>query len=206
MVPRSESEPDGPWNTLRYAVVDVEGNGQHPPEIVELACAPLINGAPGDIFTLRFQPSKPITPLATRIHGIRNTSVAGAPTFEAAAPRLMDALGTAVLVAHAAHVERDILARQLTDWHPLAVLDTMRLAKKVWPSLASYKLTSLQEHLAATAAGRSHSAAHDAELAREIFLAGVDELSKEGPVTIHRLRDVCGIDIPLDEEQLALGV
>src|SRR5947209_281392 len=32
------------WTSLRYAVVDVEGNGQQPPDLVELAIVPIIDG------------------------------------------------------------------------------------------------------------------------------------------------------------------
>jgi hypothetical protein len=35
------------WASVRYAVVDVEGNGQQPPDLVELAVVPIVNGIIG---------------------------------------------------------------------------------------------------------------------------------------------------------------
>jgi hypothetical protein len=32
------------WTSLRYAVADVEGNGQQPPDLVELAVLPITDG------------------------------------------------------------------------------------------------------------------------------------------------------------------
>lgn len=197
---------DEPWKALRFAVIDVEGNGQHPPEIVELACALLIDGSPGEVFNWQFQPSKPITPMASRIHGISNVTVANAPTLKSVATQVMDAIGTAVLVAHAAHVERDILARQLAMWHPLAVLDTLRLAKKAWPGLASYKLASLERQVGITAGGKPHTAMRDAEVAREIFLAGVGELERYGSVSVRRLLAACELGARSRDDQLDLGL
>ena len=36
------------WTSLRYAVVDVEGNGQQPPDLVELAVVPIVGGIIGE--------------------------------------------------------------------------------------------------------------------------------------------------------------
>lgn len=36
------------WTSLAYAVVDVEGNGQQPPDLVELAVVPITSGEIGE--------------------------------------------------------------------------------------------------------------------------------------------------------------
>ena len=36
------------WTSLRYAVVDVEGNGQQPPDLVEVAVIPIVGGVIGE--------------------------------------------------------------------------------------------------------------------------------------------------------------
>ena len=36
------------WTSLAYAVVDVEGNGQQPPDLVELAVVPIVGGKIGE--------------------------------------------------------------------------------------------------------------------------------------------------------------
>ena len=36
------------WTSLAYVVVDVEGNGQQPPDLVELAAVPIVGGKIGE--------------------------------------------------------------------------------------------------------------------------------------------------------------
>jgi hypothetical protein len=36
------------WTSLNYVVVDVEGNGQQPPELVELAVVPIVGSVVGN--------------------------------------------------------------------------------------------------------------------------------------------------------------
>jgi exodeoxyribonuclease X len=69
------------WASLRYAVVDVEGNGQQPPDLVELAVVPIVGGIIGQPATWLVKPIRPISSMATRIHGLTNQDVAEAPAF-----------------------------------------------------------------------------------------------------------------------------
>jgi exodeoxyribonuclease X len=62
------------WTSLRYAVVDVEGNGQQPPDLVELAVVPIVGGVIGEPTTWLVKPERPIKYSATRIHGITTHS------------------------------------------------------------------------------------------------------------------------------------
>ena len=63
------------WSEHRYVVVDVEGNGHQPPDLVELAVVPIERGVIGEPATWLFQPEQPITPMARRIHGITDDNV-----------------------------------------------------------------------------------------------------------------------------------
>ena len=75
------------WTSLRYAVVDVEGNGQQPPDLVELAVVPIAGGIIGEPASWLVRPDAPIRHFATRIHGITNDDVASAPAFADIAAR-----------------------------------------------------------------------------------------------------------------------
>jgi DNA polymerase III epsilon subunit-like protein len=51
VVPTSDGrthEQMSDWTSLRYAVVDVEGNGQQPPDLVEVAVIPIVGGVIGE--------------------------------------------------------------------------------------------------------------------------------------------------------------
>jgi len=46
------------WTSLNYVVVDVEGNGQRPPDLVELAAVPIIGGRIGDAQSWLVRPDR----------------------------------------------------------------------------------------------------------------------------------------------------
>ncbi len=53
------------WTTLRYVVVDVEGNGQQPPDLVEIGTASIVGGAIGEPVTWLVKPARSIEHFAT---------------------------------------------------------------------------------------------------------------------------------------------
>ncbi|MEU1546411.1 3'-5' exonuclease [Nocardia sp. NPDC005745] len=132
-----------------FVVVDVEGNGQTPPEIIEIAVL-AVSGVTVEVDDMRswlIRPTRPITSIVTRkVHGITNADVAESPTWPEVSEKIEEALTGRVLVAHNANLERRVLSEHLPDWTPPMVLDTLRLAKAVWPGIGSYALEKLVTH------------------------------------------------------------
>lgn len=162
------------WTSLRYAVVDVEGNGQQPPDLVEVAVAPIVDGVIGEPSNWLVKPVRPITPIARRIHGLTNQDVAGAPSFSQVEDEVRTALDVNVLVAHNAHVDVGVLQRHLGEWKCPDVLDTLKLAKRLRPNRTSYKLGALVEAFA-LAEGlpdglMPHRATYDVLVAARLFV------------------------------------
>lgn len=137
------AEPRTPWTTFDYAVVDVEGNGQQPPDLVEIAIVPIDNGTIGAPKSWLVRPPRPITPMARRFHRISDDEVAGAPTTAEIAGELHAALNGMVFVAHNAGVDLGVVGRELPGFQPPQVLDTLKLARRLLPSRNSYKLGAL---------------------------------------------------------------
>jgi DNA polymerase III epsilon subunit-like protein len=162
-------------NSLHFAVIDVEGNGQQPPEIIEIAVVPVDGLTVGDPKVWLVKPDRPISPIVTRkVHGIRDADVANAPRFAEIAPAVLAAIGDRTPVAHNARVEYDVLRRQLPDWSPSIMLDTLRLSKAVWPGLPGYGLDPLLTHAGIAigqTAGARHRAGFDALATARLFLA-----------------------------------
>jgi len=162
------------WTSLRYAVVDVEGNGQQPPELVEVAVVPIVGGTVGEPLSWLIKPSTPIKHFATRIHGLTNDDVGDAPSFVDVADEVRKALDSDALVAHNAHVDVGVLHRQFGDWQPPEVFDTLKLAKRLVPNQMSYKLGSLTEAFTLAEGlpeGLSpHRATYDALVAARLFV------------------------------------
>jgi DNA polymerase III epsilon subunit-like protein len=138
---------DAIWTDTRLMVVDVEGNGAQPPRLVEFAAVPIADGRIGEPESWLIRPATRITWQATRVHGITNDTVADLPTFDAVADDVRAHLDGAVIVAHNAHVDIDVLTRELPGWQPAAVIDTLRLARAVLPDQASYRLGVLVDML-----------------------------------------------------------
>jgi DNA polymerase III epsilon subunit-like protein len=131
------------WTSLSYAVTDVEGNGQQPPDLVEVAVLPITDGIIGEPVSWLVRPPRPIKSFATRIHGISGADVAGAPPFAEVRHEVCAALAGRVIVAHNAHVDISVLGRELGDWESPEVFDTLKLARRLLPGQPSYKLSAL---------------------------------------------------------------
>lgn len=131
------------WTNLRYVVVDVEGNGQQPPDLVELATVEIVGGLIGQPVNWLVRPDQPIKHFASRIHGISNKDVADAPVFAEIKDDVLTALDADAIVAHNAHVDLDVLRRKLSLWTPPEVFDTLKLARRLLPGRDSYKLGAL---------------------------------------------------------------
>jgi DNA polymerase III epsilon subunit-like protein len=161
------------WTGLDYVVVDVEGNGGRPPDLVELAAVPIAGGKIGEPTSWLVRPATPITGMARRIHGITGQMVAAAPTFDDIAEEVQAVLGGAVIVAHNAPVDLGVLRRKLAGWEPAEVFDTLRLARRLRPDRVSYRLGSLVEAFG-LAEGippeqRPHRATYDALVTARLF-------------------------------------
>lgn len=135
------------WKSLNYAVVDVEGNGQQPPDLVELAVVSIVGGTIQEPLGWLVKPERPIKYFATRIHGLTNNDVADAPAFEEVAAEVRKALDVPAIVAHNAHVDIGVLKRCLPDWEPPEVFDTLKLARRLLPNQDSYRLGMLTRAL-----------------------------------------------------------
>lgn len=180
------------WTTLRYAVVDVEGNGQQPPELVEVAIVPIVGGVIGEARSWLLRPERPIAHFATRIHGLTNKDVEDAPAFAHVAQDVQPLLEDVAIVAHNAHVDVGVLSRQLPGWKPAEVFDTLKLAKRFAPDQVGYRLGSLVEAFALAEGlpeGLSpHRATYDALVAARLFVHLVTMTIDAQPLTLEQLR------------------
>ncbi|MHB9862008.1 3'-5' exonuclease [Streptomyces sp. YIM S03343] len=148
-------------------VVDVEGNGAAPPDLVEVALLPVEDGQvrPDRARQWLIQPPAPIPARITRIHGITNEMTAAAPRWSAVADEVGAALDGAWIVAHNAGVDHSVLTRHLPGWQPAGVIDTIRLARATFPGHKGFGLDALLAHTGITldgVTGTRHRAAYDA--------------------------------------------
>lgn len=179
------------WTSLTYAVVDVEGNGQQPPDLVELAIVPILGGKVGEARNWLVRPENPITSFATRIHGLTNADMAGTPVFDEVAEEVAQLLDGPAIVAHNANVDVGVLSRKLPDWKPAEVFDTLKLARRLKSEQMSYKLGSLVEAFSLAEGlpeGPSpHRATYDALVAARLFVYLANQTAEQ-PLSLEMLR------------------
>jgi DNA polymerase III epsilon subunit-like protein len=135
------------WTNHRFAVVDVEGNGQQPPDLVEIAIVPIEAGQIGEARSWLVKPPRPITAMARRFHRISNDDVAAAPSADEVAEEIRKELEGAVFVAHNAHVDLSVVSRSFPGFAPAEVVDTLKAARRLLLGQVSYKLGNLAEAL-----------------------------------------------------------
>jgi DNA polymerase III epsilon subunit family exonuclease len=136
-------QPTDSWTAFDYAVVDVEGNGQRPADLVEISIVPIKDGSIGDVESWLVRPPRPITLMARGFHRITDDQLVDAPTAADIAAELRQALSDKVFVAHNAGVDLGVLGRELPGFQPAQVLDTLKLARRLLPGRTSYKLGAL---------------------------------------------------------------
>lgn len=194
-----------PWTSLPLAVLDLEGNGHHPPDLVELAAIQVDDGVAGETRSWLVRPDNKITHRVSQIHGIKNSDVANAPSFASVADDVMSVLAGRYLVAHNAAVDWEVLSRKIPRLRPPAVLDTLRLARALVPGRDSYGLTKLlmafelQDRLDRVE-GQPHRAAYDAFAALQLLLYLISHHSN-GQLSARKLCELSELPQSADSRQ-----
>ena len=116
--------------------VDTETTGMSPADghrLVEVARVAVVDGALAAEWSTLIDPGRPIPPDATRVHGISDAMVAGAPTAAVAGRQLREACGDLPLVFHNAPFDLPFLIQLFREAgvRPLLspIVDTLGLAR-----------------------------------------------------------------------------
>ena len=137
------------------------------------------------------KPPRPVSRIATRIHGLTNQALAEAPAFADIEGEVRQALDADVLVAHNAHVDIGVLRRHLGGWECPEVLDTLKLARRLLPGQVSYKLGALVTAFSLADSLPSglmpHRATYDALVTARLFVR-LATRQDTGPLSLGELR------------------
>lgn len=188
-----------PWTRARLVVADVEGNGARPPGLVELAVVPIVDGRVGEPVTWLVKPEVPISWQATKVHGITNDDVAGLRPFSAVEDEVRAHLSRDVLVAHNAHVDLDVLSRELPGWQPAAVIDTLKLSRRLHPERPSHKLGVLVDAYDLAAGLPDTMSAHRADYDALVTARLLLRLAADGGLTT--LGELTGVAVAKAEAE-----
>ena len=162
-----------------FVVFDLEttGLGRYD-KITEIGAVRMECGEVTDTFSTLVNPGRPIPYTVQRLTGITDPMVAHAPTIEALLPAFLDFIGDGPLVAHNAPFDVGFLTRECEALGlrlTVPLVDTLRLARRVWPKLPSYKLTYLTDYFC-IAQNSAHRAWCDAEATGKLYCMMREEL------------------------------
>lgn len=156
-----------------YVVVDVETTGSSAGfhRITEIGAVKLQGGEIVDEFQTLINPGRPIPWHITRITGITNEMVAGAPAFAEIAERFQEFTANAVFVAHNVRFDYGFIQREFARLDQEFVrpqLCTVLGMRRSFPGISSYGLKHLTEHFG-IGLQQHHRALHDARAAAELL-------------------------------------
>lgn len=154
-------------------------------ELIEIGAVRLAGGVllPGTTYRSLIRPNGRISPDSSRIHGIDDAMLEGAPGFADVWLQFDEFSRESVLIGHTigfdlAILERELVRHNLT-WRRPRMLDTQLLAQIAIPRIGKASLDDLAARLDVEIAGR-HTALGDARLAAQVFLALVPLLLNSG--------------------------
>jgi DNA polymerase-3 subunit alpha (Gram-positive type) len=160
-------------NLERFTVFDFEttGFGQGA-GITEIGAVKVEHGEFIDRFSSLVNPLCHIPRQIQLLTGITDEDVAEAPCISEILPEFLDFIGQDPIIAHNASFDCAFLYREaekLGRRVPNPVVDTVRLARKVWPGLPTYKLSYLTDYHG-IAQESAHRAWCDARATAKLYL------------------------------------
>lgn len=158
-------------------MLDFETTGLSPAagdRITEVAALRIVGGQVVERFVSLINCGVRIPSFITGLTGISQAMVDAAPEVGQVLPQLLDFIGEDALAAHNASFDEKFLcaeaARQgLTPRHQ-ALVCSLKLSRRVFPQLGSYKLGLLSGQLGIAFRSAAHRAESDAEVAAEVLI------------------------------------
>lgn len=191
----SEPPPGPPWDApledAPLAFLDFELTGLRPEtdRVIEV-CLERVRGAAVEARVASLVRPDPLVFGNAQIHGIDAREIASAPTFAELAPKMIEALSGAVLVAHAAAHDVAFLASELArakiPFQRPAYVDTLSLSRRAF-ALKSHGLGSLCKSLGIPH-DRLHRAEADVAAMRAVFAEIVRVLRPATPRDLWHVR------------------
>lgn len=184
---------DQPLNELCFAVFDTETTGllPHKDEIVQIGALRVLNGRliEGEEFDTLVDPEREIPQASTRVHGINNDMVRGAPVIAKAAAAFHLFASDAVIVAHNAPFDMAFLRRHAqaakVHWDDHPILDTVLLSAVIFGASVPHTLDALCDRLDITIpTALRHTALGDARATAEALVKMIPILQAQGYSTL----------------------
>ncbi len=199
-VPIVMQPDDRPLAGVTYVVYDVETTGLSVThnKIIELAGVKMVDGKVIEEFAEFINPHEKIPYNITQLTNITDEMVAGAPEEADIIPRFVEWVGDAVLVAHNARFDTGFLQaackRHGLPVMPNPVLDTLELARFLYPSMKNHRLNTLADKFKVSL-DNHHRAIDDSKALGDILFHLLKEADGRNLKTLASLNEYVGADL-----------
>ncbi len=179
----------------KYCVLDIETTGLsfRTEKITELGAVIYKNGEIIDQFECFVNPEKPIPYEVVKVTNITDEMVKDAETIEQVLPKFLEFIGDSVIVAHNADFDVGFL-KYFAEQQGLKLentyIDTLRLARNLFPDYKKYKLGIIAENLGIKV-DVAHRALDDVITLVKVFKVMIEMLQNNG---VKRLDDIDKIE------------
>lgn len=177
-----------------FIVLDFETTGLDKvyDSIIEIAAIRFENGVEKEKYVTLVKPLLHIPPEATAINHITNQMVRNAPSEKDTIPKLIDFIGDSIIVGHNVNFDigfLEIAAQRQGKNVQYNYIDTMSIAKKLFPDLPDYKLGTIAQFLDFDTSSL-HRAEADVYVCSEIVKIALDTLSTDFDSVSKELKSV----------------
>ncbi|GIO83804.1 DNA polymerase III PolC-type [Paenibacillus faecis] len=187
--------------TATFIVFDIETTGLSVTQnkIIEVAAVKMKEGKEIDRYATFVNPHERIPYNIQQLTSITDEMVQDAPDVEPVLKRFVEFAGDAILVAHNARFDVDFVNAKLKELGmPMLenpVLDTLELARMLFPTLKNHRLNTLAAKYKVSLENH-HRAIDDTVALGEILNGLLDDAAKiEGITSLERLNDKVGKDL-----------
>ena len=177
-----------------FVVLDFETTGLDKvyDSIIEIAAIRFENGVEKEKYVTLVKPLLHIPPEATAINHITNQMVKNAPNEKDVIPKLIDFIGDSIIIGHNVNFDigfLEIAAQRQGKNVQYNYIDTMSIAKKLFPDLPDYKLGTIAQFLDFDTSSL-HRAEADVYVCSEIVKIALDTLSTDFDSVSKELKSV----------------
>ena len=177
-----------------YCVLDLETTGLsfRTEKITEVGIIKIRNGEVIDEFECFVNPEKLIPQEVVDVTHITDDMVKDAETIDKVIPKIIDFIGDSVLVAHNADFDIGFLKHNFAEYgYSLdnTYIDTLRLAKVIFPDMKRYKLGLIADKLDIVVEV-AHRALDDVKTLVAVFNVMIEKLKEHGAKTVNDIDNV----------------
>ncbi len=188
-----------------FVVFDIETTGlnSHTNEIIEIGAVKIKAGRIVDRYSQLINPGRSIPYHITEITSITDEQVANEPKIDEVIGKFVDFVGDAVLVAHNAPFDMGFIKRDIKKYLNIdlqsSVIDTLQMARDLFPDLKKYGLGDLNKTLG-LALEKHHRAVDDSQATANMFIIFLDKYKEKG---LEYMKDInVGFEVNVKKQSL----